>query len=656
MTATITKRQQARNEQALQELIQNVPGNDRCADCAARNPGWASWNLGIFLCMRCASIHRKLGTHISKVKSLSMDAWNTEQVSNMRRVGNLISNREYNARNVKPNIPIDADEVDGAVERFIRDKYQHRRLGNEHGASVSRRNTESSEGPDVGEIADGERPAPPPRLMARLGLRAASASFPFNKSIRSKAAIKTGLSYPAPSEEPSSPSRTSKTPSGQVVGRRKDVVGKVDSLKEMGFKDEMADAQALRDSNGDVSRAIDLLVIRAANGDDTQDSVNMSRQISEQAKERLQTQSGRQEGAVPPPPHPTRAASQPQPQPEPSYNPFFIAAQLFDQSFQNMYISQPAAPQQMPTFNSNPWATAMSNQSASPMTAEFPKYQSMTTAAQIFDEPATYQQHQLEYHQSHQVDQQNQREYKNPYGSVSQQSVPISYSNGGNPWMVASPETTAIPLQSQAQPQPQSSTNPFLSAQQSGGYLPFAQSEQAAYLQQSQTGYGQTQLQQPQQQQQQQQPQQPHDFNLQQNQYGPPQAQPHHHLPPAHHDKTSILALYAHPQLAPTRPTGISFFESPADAAPYGQQQQQRSATMPLPSTNPFDFFGGAAQTSAGSKNPFATAAAPPTTTMANGAQGRHKPSQESVDLMGAMDAHGRWSPDAFSGLSSRPA
>lgn len=36
--------------------------------------------LGVFLCMRCAAIHRKLGTHISKVKSLSMDTWTNEQV------------------------------------------------------------------------------------------------------------------------------------------------------------------------------------------------------------------------------------------------------------------------------------------------------------------------------------------------------------------------------------------------------------------------------------------------------------------------------------------------------------------------------------------------------------------------------------------------
>lgn len=36
--------------------------------------------LGIFLCMRCAALHRKLGTHISKVKSLSMDSWTNDQV------------------------------------------------------------------------------------------------------------------------------------------------------------------------------------------------------------------------------------------------------------------------------------------------------------------------------------------------------------------------------------------------------------------------------------------------------------------------------------------------------------------------------------------------------------------------------------------------
>jgi stromal membrane-associated protein len=43
-------------------------------------PRWASWNLGIFLCIRCAGIHRNLGVHISKVKSVNLDSWTPEQV------------------------------------------------------------------------------------------------------------------------------------------------------------------------------------------------------------------------------------------------------------------------------------------------------------------------------------------------------------------------------------------------------------------------------------------------------------------------------------------------------------------------------------------------------------------------------------------------
>ena len=37
--SALSKRQQARNERTLQDLITSVPGNDRCADCQARNPG-----------------------------------------------------------------------------------------------------------------------------------------------------------------------------------------------------------------------------------------------------------------------------------------------------------------------------------------------------------------------------------------------------------------------------------------------------------------------------------------------------------------------------------------------------------------------------------------------------------------------------------------
>lgn len=43
-------------------------------------PRWASWNLGVFLCIRCAGIHRNLGVHISRVKSVNLDSWTPEQI------------------------------------------------------------------------------------------------------------------------------------------------------------------------------------------------------------------------------------------------------------------------------------------------------------------------------------------------------------------------------------------------------------------------------------------------------------------------------------------------------------------------------------------------------------------------------------------------
>lgn len=44
--------------------------NKYCADCEAKQPRWASWNLGVFLCIRCAGIHRNLGVHLTKVYTL----------------------------------------------------------------------------------------------------------------------------------------------------------------------------------------------------------------------------------------------------------------------------------------------------------------------------------------------------------------------------------------------------------------------------------------------------------------------------------------------------------------------------------------------------------------------------------------------------------
>jgi len=98
------KKIDAKNNQILADLL-NKPENRVCCECGEKglpfsifpfcsmnilkkffffhcNPGprWASWNLGCFFCLTCAGIHRRLGTHISKVKSVTLDSWTPEQI------------------------------------------------------------------------------------------------------------------------------------------------------------------------------------------------------------------------------------------------------------------------------------------------------------------------------------------------------------------------------------------------------------------------------------------------------------------------------------------------------------------------------------------------------------------------------------------------
>lgn len=59
----------------VQNIRTRVPGNGQCADCNSPNPDWASLNLGILMCIECSGVHRNLGSHISKVRSLDLDGW-----------------------------------------------------------------------------------------------------------------------------------------------------------------------------------------------------------------------------------------------------------------------------------------------------------------------------------------------------------------------------------------------------------------------------------------------------------------------------------------------------------------------------------------------------------------------------------------------------
>ncbi|XP_045112672.1 arf-GAP with coiled-coil, ANK repeat and PH domain-containing protein 2-like isoform X2 [Portunus trituberculatus] len=92
--ATTPQASTAHKAHLWQELM-SIPGNDLCCDCGASNPRWASINLGVTLCIECSGIHRSLGVHYSKVRSLTLDAWDPEMVKVMHDLGNSVINRIY---------------------------------------------------------------------------------------------------------------------------------------------------------------------------------------------------------------------------------------------------------------------------------------------------------------------------------------------------------------------------------------------------------------------------------------------------------------------------------------------------------------------------------------------------------------------------------
>ncbi|XP_057198601.1 stromal membrane-associated protein 1 isoform X1 [Triplophysa rosa] len=110
--------------QAILSKMLREDDNKYCADCEAKGPRWASWNLGVFICIRCAGIHRNLGVHISRVKSVNLDQWTPEQIQSVQSMGNTRARQLYEAH-LPENFR--RPQTDQAVEFFIRDKYERKK-------------------------------------------------------------------------------------------------------------------------------------------------------------------------------------------------------------------------------------------------------------------------------------------------------------------------------------------------------------------------------------------------------------------------------------------------------------------------------------------------------------------------------------------------
>ncbi|OAA64800.1 Arf GTPase activating protein [Cordyceps fumosorosea ARSEF 2679] len=698
MSGVISKRQQARNEKQLQELVQTVTGNNICADCYARNPAWASWSLGVFLCMRCAAIHRKLGTHISKVKSLSMDSWSNEQVDNMRKVGNLASNRIYNASNKKPPVTIDVDEADSAMERFIRQKYTH--------------DTTAQSNKPRSPISDEGTPPPLPPKNSKFGFRAA---FSRSKTLPNR----------SPTEyAPGSPPLTNKP--SKVFGATVDYDApdetdkKLIKLREMGFQNNQRNSIVLKGVSGDVERAVEALV-RLGEGDQPppappkEKTLRATRSLTPMMPnssgltggltvvKRAETDRPTTSSTVSTNPFDMLNRAQPQTAHSTgsmhntnpygtSTNPYGVAsaqASPIDLAFQNLTLSQhqtgaapngaglslPAPPPLQMYGHSAPSSPQLQNGSGLSPHTGYPFHQNQQSSLQ--PQPTGFNPY---FSQPAHGMQQQQQQQQSFYAAQSGMAVNTSQMSGqmaSNPFLrsptrVASPpplgqisetatfSTSPLPLASPG-------TNPFFSAQPSLP-SPGAQQQQQymqpqqQYLQQQQHVFQRQPQQQhvfqtqPQQQTQQfaQQPfqQQPFQQQLfqQQQMFQPQQAYQQYH--PPRHDKASIMALYGQtpkPQPQPQlQAQAQSIPENQAVEAFAGPSiptalQQPRSVSQPLPGTNPF--------ASSIQQAPSVTAGVS-VDAYKTGRQISRESMNLGLDM--AWTNNGRHSPDAFASLSAR--
>ena len=175
----------------------------------------------------------------------------------MRKVGNNASNQIYNPQNRKPPVPVDADEADSAMERFIRQKY------------VNNVATSSSTGRPRGSPRsdEGTPPPLPPKNSTKFGLRSASSIFPL--SSRAKKEAKQQAAAAAASNQALSPTYTTR-PKGLGVAvdyeSGHELDKKLGHLRDMGFNDTQRNTIVLKGVNGNLERAIESLV-RLGEGD-----------------------------------------------------------------------------------------------------------------------------------------------------------------------------------------------------------------------------------------------------------------------------------------------------------------------------------------------------------------------------------------------------